>query len=40
MRTDASSRYEKGLDPMNTLKAVERACELVERWAPARWWRA
>ena len=30
MRTDASSRYEKGLDPMNTLKAVERACELVE----------
>ena len=30
MRTDASSRYEKGLDPMNTIKAVERACELVE----------
>ena len=30
MRTDASSRYEKGLDPMNTLNAVERACELVE----------
>ena len=30
MRTDASSRYEKGLAPMNTLKAVERACELVE----------
>ena len=30
MRTDASSRYEKGLDPMNTLPAVERACELVE----------
>ena len=30
MRTDASSRYEKGLDSMNTLKAVERACELVE----------
>ena len=30
MRTDASSRYEKGLDVMNTLKAVERACELVE----------
>ena len=29
MRTDASSRYEKGLDPMNTLKAVERAWELV-----------
>ena len=30
MRTDASSRYEKGLDPANTLKAVNRACELVE----------
>ena len=30
MRTDASARYEKGLDPMNTLKAVQRACELVE----------
>ena len=30
MRTEASSRYEKGLDPMNTLKAVQRACELVE----------
>ena len=30
MRTDASSRYEKGLDPANTVNAVERACELVE----------
>ena len=30
MRTVASSRYEKGLDMMNTIKAVERACELVE----------
>ena len=30
MRTDASSRYEKGLDPENTYKAVQRACELVE----------
>ena len=30
MRTDASSRYEKGLDPENTVSAVERACELVE----------
>ena len=30
MRTDASSCYEKGLDMMNTIKAVERACELVE----------
>ena len=31
MRTDASSRYEKGLDPQNTIKAVQRACELVEK---------
>ena len=30
MRTDASGRYEKGLDPMNTLPAINRACELVE----------
>ena len=30
MRTDASSRYEKGLDPENTYLAVQRACELVE----------
>ena len=30
MRTDASGRFEKGLDPLNTLPAVERACELVE----------
>jgi phenylalanyl-tRNA synthetase beta chain len=30
MRSEASSRYEKGLDPMNTMKAVQRACELVE----------
>jgi len=30
MRTDASGRFEKGLDPMSTLPAVQRACELVE----------
>lgn len=30
MRTEASGKFEKGLDPMNTLPAVERACELVE----------
>ncbi|MEG1878112.1 MAG: phenylalanine--tRNA ligase subunit beta [Pseudoflavonifractor sp.] len=30
MRTDASARYEKGLDPMNTFMGVQRACELVE----------
>ena len=30
MRTDASSRYEKGLDPNSCLPALDRACELVE----------
>ena len=30
MRTDASSRYEEGLDPQNTYAAVQRACELIE----------
>ena len=30
MRTDASSRYEKGLDPNNCIPALNRACELVE----------
>lgn len=30
MRTDASSRFEKGLDMQNTVAAVNRACELVE----------
>ena len=30
MRTEASAKYEKGLDPMNTYPAVQRACELVE----------
>jgi len=30
MRTAASARFEKGLDPMMTVDAVNRACELVE----------
>lgn len=30
MRTEASAKFEKGLDPMNTLPAVDRACQLVE----------
>ncbi len=30
MRTEASAKFEKGLDIMNTLPAVNRACELVE----------
>ena len=29
MRTEASSRFEKGLDSENTIPALERACELV-----------
>ncbi len=31
MRTEASGRYEKGLDPQCCLPAVERACQLVEQ---------
>ncbi len=30
MRTEASGKFEKNLDPMMTVPAVERACELVE----------
>ena len=30
LRTEASSRYEKGLDYHNTVPAIERACQLVE----------
>ena len=30
LRTEASGRYEKGLDRENTMPAIERACELVE----------
>ena len=30
MRTEASSKFEKNLDPMMTVPAVQRACELVE----------
>lgn len=30
MRTDASGKFEKNLDPMMTVPAVNRACELVE----------
>ncbi len=30
LRTEASSRYEKGLDTQNTIPAAERACQLVE----------
>ena len=30
LRTESSSRFEKGLDPQNCLPALKRACELVE----------
>ena len=30
MRTESSSRFEKGLDPENCMAGLERACELVE----------
>ncbi len=30
LRTDASGKYEKGLDPENAMAAVNRACELIE----------
>lgn len=29
MRTESSARFEKGLDPNNTIPALERACELI-----------
>ncbi len=30
LRTESSARFEKGLDPHNTLNAINRACELIE----------
>ena len=30
MRTDASGKFEKGLDPNNAMEAMNRACQLVE----------
>ena len=30
LRTDASGKYEKGLDPNNAEEAVNRACQLIE----------
>lgn len=30
LRTDASGKFEKGLDPENSLDAINRACELIE----------
>lgn len=33
LRSEASSRYEKGVDPNRTKKALLRACELLEKYA-------
>ena len=30
LRTDASAKYEKGLDPQNCAEALDRACELID----------
>ena len=34
MRTDASGKFEKGLDPNNADAAINRACQLMRSWAP------
>lgn len=34
LRTDASMRFEKAQDPVNTVRALERACELLEIVSP------
>ena len=33
LRSEASSRFEKGLDPNRTYMAIERACKLLEKYA-------
>jgi len=33
LRSEASSRYEKGVDASRTLKAINRACELLNKYA-------
>ena len=30
LRTDASGKFEKGLDPENAIEAINRACQLIE----------
>ena len=30
LRTDASGKFEKGLDPENAMAAMDRACQLIE----------
>ena len=33
LRSEASNRFEKGLDPNRTYMAIERACTLLEKYA-------
>ena len=35
VRSEASNRFEKGLDPKRTYMAIERSCELLEKYADA-----
>ncbi len=35
LRSEASNRFEKGLDPNRTLLAIERCCHLLEKYADA-----
>ncbi len=35
LRSEASSRFEKGLDPVRTYQAINRACYLLEKYAGA-----
>ena len=36
LRSEASNRFEKGLDPARTYMAIERACMLLEKYADAK----
>ncbi len=36
LRSEASNRFEKGLDPKRTLLAIERSCALLEKYADAK----
>lgn len=36
LRSEASNRFEKGIDPARTYMAIERACHLLEKYADAK----
>ena len=38
LRTDASGKFEKGLDPNNAQAAIDRACQLIEEFGCLRSW--